>query len=284
MMRKILIPLTFLGGFLTAVIISIKIIGVMNMILISKLLVLNLAIFFGKLLFVKHQNYGNPQNHYHNHYPTYPSYPPQTVHHHPHSHYGSSYPSYGVSRADSSEFERKVFTIPQSTFPHDYQPKFNKLPLRMFNPQPPPSFTPQQQYYPTSFDDHQQQFQINQPPTNIQPQLIYQRSDFGGTDIQTPQQVQAAPQPDQSQEMFYSLFNNDISNESAGMSNYIQPTAAFQKINAIERPSSSLSPSEMEKILMDALSRIDTTTSAPLVRFKRKSNHTRGISLLRPLS
>lgn len=51
MMRKIMLPLVFMGGFLTAVILSIKFTGLINMILITKVLLLQIALVLGKLAY-----------------------------------------------------------------------------------------------------------------------------------------------------------------------------------------------------------------------------------------
>jgi hypothetical protein len=70
-MRQIMLPMAFLGGFLTAVIIGIKLIGIVNMILISKVLMLNMAFALGKLMIGKalwfHQDKFHG-HHYSNHW------------------------------------------------------------------------------------------------------------------------------------------------------------------------------------------------------------------------
>jgi hypothetical protein len=75
-MRQIMLPMAFLGGFLTAVIIGIKMIGIVNMILISKVLMLNMAFAFGKLMVGKALWFGKEKflGHHHSSYwepPTY---------------------------------------------------------------------------------------------------------------------------------------------------------------------------------------------------------------------
>lgn len=62
MIRNILLPVAFIGGFLTAIILGIKMIGLVNMFLISKLLALNLAVVVGKLVYAKKEL---ASNHYH---------------------------------------------------------------------------------------------------------------------------------------------------------------------------------------------------------------------------
>lgn len=64
-----MMPLAFLGGFLTAVIISIKMIGLVNMVLITKVLMLNIAFAFGKLMVGKALllHHVKQKSHYHGH-------------------------------------------------------------------------------------------------------------------------------------------------------------------------------------------------------------------------
>lgn len=73
MMRKIMLPMAFLGGFLTAVILAIKKISIVNMLLTSSVLMLNLAFMFGKIMVSKalwfhHEKFQNQPNYHHNHW------------------------------------------------------------------------------------------------------------------------------------------------------------------------------------------------------------------------
>lgn len=131
MIRKIMLPLAFMGGFLTAIILGIKLTGTINMLLITKVLLLQLLLVLGKiiwgakeLLMKKHEHY--PQPFY---YPI------------PHeSHAYSS--SFDHSRDDSLNhhssyyYGQQPFNQPSSS---QHQPQItqpmNYLPIQSFQPQ-----------------------------------------------------------------------------------------------------------------------------------------------------
>jgi hypothetical protein len=73
MIRKIMLPLAFIGGFMTAVILAIKMTGLINMLMIKKVLLLQMAIVLGKLIYGfkelllnkhDHQSYASPPQAY----------------------------------------------------------------------------------------------------------------------------------------------------------------------------------------------------------------------------
>jgi hypothetical protein len=266
MMRNILLPAAFLGGFLTAVIIGIKVIGVMNMILISKVLMLNLGIFIGKLFIAKAGWFDKSQNHFHNHYQS--------------SSYPLGHPTYSeslFSHSRADDFSRKFEPTTFHTNPQQLPQHYNQLPVLFSN-------TPQQQQqqlFPTTF--------IQSPPTNFQPQM----NEFGGIQMQTSQQIHAASQinqpynqPIQQQQQQYQQLSNINSYNEIQQSTVTTETPGV-KYETINSNQPSLSPLEMENILMNALSRLSekenrkdnvstarsTSNEQQLVRNKRKSSN-----------
>lgn len=136
MMRQMMMPIAFLGGFLTAVIIGIKMIGLMNMLLISKVLMLNVAFAFGKLMVGKALllHHGKNQNHYHSHNDLWGSPSPHL------NSYGSSI----LERNDDS-FEKDLSFSNQFTGhqlpPYFMSPQQQKYPMQVaattsYQPQP----------------------------------------------------------------------------------------------------------------------------------------------------
>ncbi|KAG5678672.1 hypothetical protein PVAND_008324 [Polypedilum vanderplanki] len=208
--RKLLVPAAFLAGFLTAVILGILIIGVINMLLVAGVLILNLAVILGKLFYAKMEKYGH-----HGH------------HHRPYE-YGSY--AYADSRADAGLPFPRNFNSP--SFPGQFQPNFNSFPgqpnFNSFPGQPnfnslpfsgqpgfqSPAFSNQipqgfnQPTFPNQIPNFNQQPQSafpqtfnqqpsitpQQPPTNFQPQpQNINSSPFSGIQMQTAQQVSNAP-------------------------------------------------------------------------------------------
>lgn len=151
MMKNILLPVAFIGGFLTAVILGIKVIGVINMILIAKVLMLNLAFLLGKLIFGKVLLTG------HGHYPMYYGYSGHTL---ANRRYDNDFP-----------FGRNFYT-PQSTFPYE-------IPQNFLN-QPPSIIRQQQQQPPSNF--------MLQPQMNLVEPHLY--SSFKMQAIQPPNNQQ----------------------------------------------------------------------------------------------
>lgn len=156
MMRQMMMPIAFLGGFLTAVIIGIKMIGLMNMLLISKVLMLNVAFAFGKLMVGKALwlHHGK-QSSYHGHNDLWGS----------PSHYLNSYaPSILERSYDSSEKDQQP--------PFTNQFSGQELPSYFMSPQ-----QQQQQQYPmipqvASTTNYQPQMNFIPQPQN--PYKLYQ--------------------------------------------------------------------------------------------------------------
>lgn len=277
MMRQILVPAAFIGGFLTAVIIGIKIIGVVNMLLISKVLMLNVAFMIGKLFYVKTFAHDKVQHHYYNH--QNPVYSP----------YGSgSYASSFSKRADDSELPYRMNFYQPTGFAQNY----NQIPNINNN------FNELLQHYPTS---QQQRPQFIQPPSNFQPQAqmnfiqpqnsndIQRSNPFSGMQMQIPQQQQSAPaagnQYRQPQLTSFDQFNSPqstIRRNYYNNNNEVTSLSDIEMANLREIPT-TISPLD---ILNDALARMAAKKSSdmPVTRFKRKSSNQRYLNLLKPFS
>ena len=242
MMRKVIIPLTFIGGFLTAIIIGIKITGVFNVILVTKVLMLQLALVLGKMIyglkdiFLSKQQpqqpvyVSTPEHHYYHqpsHIPSYgqSSYGPSQPYgpsssYNPSSSYGTS--SYGSQSPYASNRE-------DGLAPHYNSPQLNPInPLHNFN----------------------------QPQTDfIQPQV----SPFGGITLQTPQKIQYSPHFNQP---FTRLGYVESLDQRILRENMIDDQPAFK---------SSMSPQELTKVLSDAIAQVSSrTTPSPLLRALKK--------------
>ncbi|KAL7050986.1 hypothetical protein ACKWTF_004282 [Chironomus riparius] len=304
MMKNILLPVAFIGGFLTAVIFSIKAIGIVNLFLISSLVALNLAVIVGKLIYAKKIGHGASQTHYHSHFnqqpPVYPSHPPYGSYGSYGSNLGSYSPSYANSRIDDrSPFGRYLneesesdYPYPTGLVPQSNNPAFQKQKLPNYN----------QQFInnPSALSGLQQP---QQTPTNYRPQNY--NNPFSGVHMQSPQQVQQQ-QPtsnsfNQPLNQLFSKFHdtrflsNDIVAPVPIFEITTTPSSALdvRMINLQDfKPQSSYSPLEMEKILTNALAQISESKRAVLatalpnvLRFKRKStNHQPYLNLLRPFS
>lgn len=126
-----MLPLAFMGGFLTAIILGIKLTGTINMLLITKVLLLQFALVLGKILWGAKELLTKK----HDYYPQ-PFYYPI-----PHeSHLHSS--SFGHRRDDnlnqqSFYYGQQPFNLPTSIIqqPHINQPS-NYLPIQGYQPQP----------------------------------------------------------------------------------------------------------------------------------------------------
>lgn len=141
MMRQLLLPIAFLGGFLTAVIIAIKKISILNMLLISGVLMLNLAFMFGKIMVSKalwfhHDKFQSHPHHHHDHWQ------------HSISPHYNSYGSSILERADDPSYAQQ-------------QPAFSFSGQN--NYQTPPYFVNPPQQYPTTFGNQ---------PLALQPQTV----------------------------------------------------------------------------------------------------------------
>lgn len=250
MMRKIIVPLTFIGGFLTAIIIGIKITGVFNVILVTKVLMLQLALILGKLLYglkdlfaSKHQhpqpvyNVSPPQPHYY-HEPAYipygtnyGSFDGSSYGSHPHS------SSYASSREDGLTSLNSVRYL-QSLNSPQFNHAINKLP---------------------SFDSPQQYFQPQ--PKFGQPQI----SPFSGIALQAPQQIQYSPQL--FNQPYTRLQNVETLDQRILSENLIDDRLQLQN----QSPKSSLSPQELTQVLSDAIAQVSLqSTSTPILHAFQK--------------
>lgn len=258
LMRKVIVPMTFIGGFLTAIIIGIKITGVFNVILVTKVLMLQLALILGKLiyglkdLFIgKHQqpqpvyNVSPPQPHYYHqpHYIPYgPSYGSNShgsygSNSYPSDSYGNSYGSqshasaYASSREDGLSSYKSV-QYPQSINSPQFNRPINQIPI------------------------------FSQPQTNYQPQAKFgqlQTSSFGGIELQAPQQIQYSPQ------LFNQPFRSfpivETLDQRIFGDNFIDDNS-----QQIRSPKASLSPQELTKVLSDAIAQVSSqSTQSPLL-------------------
>lgn len=299
MMKNILLPVAFIGGFLTAVIFSIKAIGIVNLFLISSLLALNLAVIVGKLVYAKKLGHGASQTHYHSHFnqqqPSYPSYPAYIPYG---SHPGGGYSSsYAHSRVDDGlpfgrNFDNQPTFEPKESFSNQI-PAFQNQASLNFNQQ---SINSQ---YPTALNSLQEP---QEPPSYFQPQMNEIPQNINNIRNNQVQQQQQLTSNSFNQRLFSRL--HALNNDMSFMSNDIQstvptfeitttPSSGVKMINFQEiKPQSSFSPLEMEKILTNALARISeskrvvpTTALPSVLRFKRKStNHRPYLNLLRPFS
>lgn len=151
MMRQIMLPMAFLGGFLTAVIIGIKMVGIMNMLLISKVLMLNVAFALGKLMVGKALWLHKSQHGHHHHDPWASSY---------------SSPPLLLDRNDDDDLT-------------PYEKLKQNQPIHStFNQQPSYFISPPQQY-PMVLGAQPLTLQPQVAPTNFQPQMSFiQRSPY----------------------------------------------------------------------------------------------------------
>lgn len=151
-----MLPLAFMGGFLTAIILGIKLTGTINMLLITKVLLLQVALVLGKILWGAKELLMKK----HDHYPQ-PFYYP--VPHESHS-YGSSF---GHSRDDSLShppiyyYGQQPFNQPPSI---QQQPQItqstNYLPIQSYQ-QPQPNLGQPQ---PSLFNGYSPTTQTHSPP------------------------------------------------------------------------------------------------------------------------
>lgn len=261
-----MLPLAFLGGFLTAVILGIKVTGVINMALISSVLMINLALFLGKLL------YGMKDLFYPKYVPVYqppPYYPPSGHGGYGHSSYGHS--GYGHGHGGGSFSQA-------SAYANSRQDNFN--PGQQF---------PQQFSSPSSFPQQQPQFNqpINQSPNYNQPQQMNfgqpQSGPFNGISMQSPQQVLMSQNPSQFNQPFSQgrmQKSNDLSNVESIDNRILNEDSANTPIaqQLIQMPDSTLttmSPQQMTQLLSDAIALMSaqTTPSSISSLRKRSPNH-----------
>lgn len=227
MVRKIMLPLTFMAGFLTAVIFSIKFTGLINMILISKVLMLQLALVLGKIIYGAKEflnKFSHPQPYY------FP------VAHREHS-YGYSHSKDGDLYQEPSNLYGQRYPSPLSSrFGLQQQPQFNQ-PIN----------------YPIS---RRQSFQ---------PQLNFDRpqsSPFEGISMQTPHQIQTS----QSQQ-FSQPYYQDRSQIYDTLESRLTTENHSGEAPSAMKPQNSLSPSEMTQLLSDTIALMSTQTTPRSINF-----------------
>lgn len=243
--------MAFMGGLLTAVIISIKFTGLLNLLLITKVLLLQLALVLGKLIYgakelLETKGHGSPTPSY---YPVYVPYG--------NSHGGSFGASIGGSFGGShsassphSEWAKREDGI-KLPYSGQWQPQSIKIP---------PAYQPQFND-PTNY-----QFNYNQPRQSQSDFGQPQTGSFNGITMQVPQSVQFSQPFNQvrtssftdPQQNFETL-DNRITHENSFESRApeAQPLVATQ-----QSPFSSLSPQEMTKLLTDAIAQMSERTTA----------------------
>jgi hypothetical protein len=133
MIRKILLPLAFIGGFLTAIIIGIKITGAINMLLIAKVLLLQLGLVLGKIIYgLKDLIYSKHDASPATIYPVYISPPHQSSHDMSHSSHSSLSSGYGNSRIDPYSHQSNYQAQPSYHQPIYQFPQQNLQPQTNF--------------------------------------------------------------------------------------------------------------------------------------------------------
>jgi hypothetical protein len=200
-----MLPIAFLGGFLTAVIIAIKKISIVNMLLISGVLVLNLAFMFGKIMVSKalwfhHDKLQSQQHHHHDHWQQSFSSP-----HH------SSYGAGLFDRADDAPYAPTAFT---SQFSGQ---NYNQIPSYLINP-------PQQ--YPASFGNQ---------PLALQPQTVLPLNmQYNSLQKQLISNSLKQPNSSMSPAEMDKLLTDTLARISANKSSLGSPLARFKRKSAPE--------------------------------------------------
>jgi hypothetical protein len=263
LMRKVIVPMTFIGGFLTAIIIGIKITGVFNVILVTKVLMLQLALILGKIIYGlkdvfigKHQqpqpvyNVSPPQPHYY-HQPAYIPYG---------SNYGSN--SHGSNSYGSSSY-------PSDSYGNTYESQSLPVHASAYASSREDGLSSYKSVqYPQSINSPQFNRPINQipifsqPQTNFQPQAKFgqlQTSSFGGIVLQAPQQIQYSPQL--FNQPFRRFPNVETLDQRIFGDNFIDDNS-----QQIRSSKASLSPQELTKVLSDAIAQVSSqSTPSPLL-------------------
>ena len=221
MIRKMMLPLTFMGGFLTAVILSIKFTGLINMVLISKVLMLQMALVLGKIIYGAKEFFNKFS------YPQ-PYYIP--VAHREHSH-GYSHSKDDDLYPEPSNLYGQRFPSPLSLrFGLQHQPQFNQ---------------------PINYPINRRQ--------NFQPQLNFgqpQSSPFEGISMQTPHQIQTS----QSQQFSQPYYQDRSQIYDTLESRLTTENHSGEALSAV-KPQNSLSPYEMTQLLSDAIAQMSTQTT-----------------------
>lgn len=223
-----MLPMVFMAGFLTAVIFSIKFTGLINMLLISKVLLLQVALVLGKVLYGAKELFNKFS------YPQ-PYYIPIAHGEHSHSQ------AYSHSRDD-------VF-YPQAT--NNY---YQQLP-------PPLNF-------PSAYQDQPQfnqpiNYAIN-PSQNLQPHLNFgqpQSGLFDGISMQTPQRIRSYQSQQFSQPNYQDRSYNSVSDTSHS---FLDITPSAEKPQSTTK---SLTPQEMTQLLANAIAQVSTRTTQRSINF-----------------
>lgn len=219
-----MLPLAFIGGFMTAVIFSIKFTGLINMLLLKKVLLLQMALILGKIIYAAKELLTAKH-----HSPT--SFFPVYVPSHSDDHYGSfSHKTAYLSHPDDDFNQQPSYYSRQSPTLHS-QPQFN-----------------QPTKYPLNFNQPQPNIQWN----SGQPQT----GSFGGIPLQVPQNIQFSQPLNQGQPSSYA----ESQNYESRYNNYVMPQA-LSLIGSAQSTTKSLSPQEMTQLLSDAIKQVSSRSN-----------------------
>lgn len=226
MIRKMILPMAFLGGFMTAIILFIKVTGVINMLLLIKVLLLQKAMVLGKILWGMFSIFKSKYEGHHES-PKYYPYPVYIPHeHHGESSFAGAYAD-AHSRGDYNHHPNLFYSQQESNY---HQPLYRR---------------------PQSYRD------ADFSQTNISPQHIFSQPQSGslsGLPLEPPRQVQYTfpynqqPQSSENREVSDNRLNTGYTWGSAS-----DPQKILQHI---ENPGSSYTPQEMTKILSDVLAQV----------------------------
>ncbi|CRK96058.1 CLUMA_CG009495, isoform A, partial [Clunio marinus] len=250
--RKIILPAAFIGGLLTAVIFKIKILGVLNLLLVGKVLLLQLGFMVAKIVYALKDflpsKHDSPQV-----YPVYHQPPPpqqifipvpsngnsdfhkHQVHnlggHDDHSDFFKRSSEYDYRFGNNQDYK----WLQQSNY-YDQQPSFNQ-PYRFY--MPPKDFpSPVNLYQP------QHQMSIGQS----------QRGSVSGIPLQIPHKTEFHQINQLQQPQGYDGVVNGLSNQP----NFnVQPTTLI-----LPQSIDSMNPEEVKKLLSDAIARASSTKTA----------------------
>lgn len=232
-----MLPLAFIGGFMTAVIFSIKFTGLINMLLIKKVLLLQMALILGKLIYGAKELFTAKYQSSPSFYPVY--FPSHSEDHH---HHGSFSHKTAYLSLPDDDFNPQPSYYSQQSHAFDSQPQFN-----------------QRTSYPLSF---------NQPQPNIQSQWKFgQTGSFDGIPLQVPQNIQFNQPLNQGHASFAepqnyeSRFNNNVMLQAQSLIGSAQSTIK------------SLSPQEMTKLLSDAIMQVSSRTKPSPVNRRTDFNY-----------
>lgn len=231
MIRKMVLPLAFLGGFMTAIILFIKATGVINMLLLIKVLLLQKALVLGKVLWgifsifkSKYEGHHEPTKYY-----PYPVYIPHSEHHENHG---------------------------ESSFYGDYASAHSR---EDYNHQPNLFYSQQESNYHQPLYRRPQTYRnADIPQMNLIPQHILgqpQTGSFSGLSLEPPRQVQYTYPYNQLQSQ--ASENREVTDNRVNNGNQWDGVSDPQMfLKHIESSASSYSPQEMTKILSDVLAQV----------------------------